>query len=87
MKPRHLDLLENFEPLPLSATLPIPVAAAFLGLSEKTIRRYFPLVLVWTAAGACANRNSSTPEGSGSRRHPISKMEIPRRGGRGFPEQ
>ena len=39
MKPRHLDLLENFERLPLSATLPIPVAAAFLGLSEKTIRR------------------------------------------------
>jgi hypothetical protein len=46
MKPRHLDLLENFERLPLSATLPIPVAAAFLGLSEKTIRRYFPLTFV-----------------------------------------
>jgi hypothetical protein len=29
-----------------SATLPIPVAAAFLGLSEKTIRRYFTLILV-----------------------------------------
>jgi hypothetical protein len=46
MKSRHLDLLENIDRLPPTAVLPIPVAAAFKGLSEKTIRRLYPLTVV-----------------------------------------
>jgi len=46
VKPRHLHLLENFDRLPASAILPLPVAAAVKGLSEKTGRRLFPLTPV-----------------------------------------
>jgi hypothetical protein len=44
LKPRYVELLENFDSLPLSATVPIPVAAAWRGISEKTVRRNYPLV-------------------------------------------
>jgi hypothetical protein len=43
-RPRYLELLENFDSLPLTAIVPIPVAAAWRGISEKTIRRNFQLV-------------------------------------------
>jgi hypothetical protein len=41
---RYVDLLKNFDSLPPTAIVPIPVAAAWRGVSEKTIRRNFPLV-------------------------------------------
>jgi hypothetical protein len=43
-KRRYLELLKNFDSLPLTAIVPIPVAAAWRGISEKTIRRNFPLI-------------------------------------------
>jgi hypothetical protein len=43
MKARHLELLKNFDSLPDSAVLPIPVVAAHQGLSEKTVRRIYQL--------------------------------------------
>jgi hypothetical protein len=46
MKARHLDLLENIDRLPPSAIVPVPVAAAHKGLSEKSIRRLYPLTPV-----------------------------------------
>jgi hypothetical protein len=44
MKSRHLELLQNFDSLPPSAVLPLAVAAAHQGISEKTARRLYPLV-------------------------------------------
>jgi hypothetical protein len=35
-KRRYLELLKNFDSLPLTAIVPIPVAAAWRGISEKT---------------------------------------------------
>jgi hypothetical protein len=45
IKRRYLELLENFDSLPPTAIVPIPVAAAWRGISEKTIRRNFSLVV------------------------------------------
>jgi hypothetical protein len=45
INPRYRELLENFDSLPPTAILPIPVAAAWRGISEKTIRRNFQLVV------------------------------------------
>jgi hypothetical protein len=44
MKPRYVELLKNFDSLPPTAIVPIPVAAAWRGISEKTIRRKFQLI-------------------------------------------
>jgi hypothetical protein len=44
LKPRYVELLKNFDSLPPTAIVPIPVAAAWRGISEKTIRRKFQLV-------------------------------------------
>jgi hypothetical protein len=44
LNPRYVDLLKNFDSLPPTAVVPIPVAAAYRGVSEKTVRRDFPLV-------------------------------------------
>jgi hypothetical protein len=41
---RYLELLKNFDSLPPTAIVPIPVAAAWRGISEKTVRRNFQLV-------------------------------------------
>jgi hypothetical protein len=46
VKVRHLELLENIDRLPPSAVVPIPVCAAWKGLSEKSIRRLYPLTAV-----------------------------------------
>ena len=46
---RYADLLKNFNSLPPSAVLPVPVAAAYRGISERTVRRDFPLIR--TSAG------------------------------------
>jgi hypothetical protein len=45
INPRYRELLENFDSLPLTAIVPIPVAAAYRGISEKTIRRNYTLVV------------------------------------------
>ncbi len=41
---RYVELLKHFDSLPLTATVPLAVAAAWRGISEKTIRRTYPLV-------------------------------------------
>jgi hypothetical protein len=41
---RYVELLKNFDSLPQTAIVPIPVAAAYRGISEKTIRRKFQLI-------------------------------------------
>ena len=46
MRPHDLRLLQIFEALPATAVLPIAVAAAHEGVSEKTIRRNYTLVQV-----------------------------------------
>jgi hypothetical protein len=43
---RYLYLLKIFDSLPQSAVLPIPVAAAILGISQKTVIRKLPLVKI-----------------------------------------
>jgi hypothetical protein len=45
INPRYRELLENFDSLPATAIVPIPVAAAYRGISEKTVRRNFQLVV------------------------------------------
>jgi hypothetical protein len=49
LNPRYVELLKTFDSLPPTAIVPIPVAAAWRGISEKTIRRSFPLIA--TSAG------------------------------------
>jgi hypothetical protein len=44
LNPRYIELLQHFDSLPLTATVPLAVAAAWRGVSEKTIRRCYPLV-------------------------------------------
>jgi hypothetical protein len=39
-------LLALFDELPSSAVVPLKIAAAYKGVSEKTIRRIFPLIEV-----------------------------------------
>ena len=46
MRSHDLRLLEFFEDLPNSAVLPVAVAAAVKGVSDKTIRRTYKLVPV-----------------------------------------
>jgi hypothetical protein len=46
MKPHDLHLLKLFDDLPGSAVLPVAVAAAVKGVSDKTIRRTYKLVPV-----------------------------------------
>jgi hypothetical protein len=46
MKPHDLHLLKLFDDLPGSAVVPVPVAAAVIGVSDKTIRRNYTLVPV-----------------------------------------
>jgi hypothetical protein len=43
---RYVELLKNFDSLPQTAIVPIPVAAAYRGISEKTIRRKFQLIAI-----------------------------------------
>jgi hypothetical protein len=45
LNPRYIELLKNFDSLPPTAIVPIPVAAAWRGISEKTVRRNFPLIV------------------------------------------
>jgi hypothetical protein len=42
----YRELLENFEALPPSATVPLRVAAMVKGVSVKTIQRNFDLVSI-----------------------------------------
>jgi hypothetical protein len=44
LNPRYIELLKNFDSLPPTATVPLAVAAAWRGVSEKTIRRNYPIV-------------------------------------------
>ena len=44
MKPHDLHLLKLFDALPGSAVLPVAVAAAVKGVSDKTIRRTYRLI-------------------------------------------
>lgn len=46
MNCRDIRLLEIFEHLPPTAVLPVAVAAAHQGVSEKTIRRNYTLIPV-----------------------------------------
>jgi hypothetical protein len=46
MNSHELRLLRIFDDLPPTAVVPVVVAAAVRGVSDKTIRRNFPLVLV-----------------------------------------
>jgi hypothetical protein len=46
VKSHDLHLLKIFEHLPPTAVLPIAVAAAHEGVSEKTIRRNYTLIRV-----------------------------------------
>jgi hypothetical protein len=44
LSPNYLLLLEHFETLPPSATVPLRVAAMVKGVSIRTVRRNFNLV-------------------------------------------
>jgi hypothetical protein len=46
MKPHDLHLLKLYDDLPNSAVVPVAVAAAVKGVSDKTIRRNHELVPV-----------------------------------------
>jgi hypothetical protein len=46
VNPHHLRLLKIFDDLPLTAAVPIQVAAAVDGVSEKTIERTYKTVRV-----------------------------------------
>jgi hypothetical protein len=46
VKPHDLRLLKLFDTLPGSAVLPVAVAAAVKGVSDKTIRRTYKLIPV-----------------------------------------
>ena len=46
MTPHNLRLLEIYASLPSTAVVPVPVAAAVKGVSDKTIRRNYELIPV-----------------------------------------
>jgi hypothetical protein len=54
MKPKHANLLENFDKLPDSAVVPTPVTAQLFGICEKTVRNRFPSV--WISPGRMGQR-------------------------------